>query len=99
MVADPVIEIVPMMEMVAEMINDNDVKVVQNEEPRKEKVRDKEGVRHPRIEVIIVIWRRIVGDYRRTFLIVIILNFRGLNVLSAFRWLIFSILACCRCNR
>lgn len=64
------------------------MKITQAEEAREEESAPPERIRDPVIQVVIVPWRRVVGDYRRAFVIVIIVYHRGIGL-----GLILSILA------
>ena len=75
-----------------------DVKIVQDEKAREEETSAEEWVRNPSVQVVIIPRWRIVGDHRRTFLVIVIFNFRRGNVFTARRWLTFCVLLGCRCN-
>ena len=68
--------------------DDNPVEVVQDEEAGEEESRMPERIRNPCVKVIIIPWRRIVCDNRRTFIIVIIVYYRRIRL-----GLVFSIFA------
>jgi hypothetical protein len=50
------------------------MKIMQDEVSGAEEPRIPERIRNPSIKVIIGIWRWIVGNHRRTFVIVIVVN-------------------------
>lgn len=81
-----------MMMVVVEM------KIIQDEKAREEETRTPEWVRNPSVQVVIIPGRRIVSDNRRTFSIVILVNYRRRNVFTARRWLTFCILLGSRRN-
>ena len=62
---------------------DENVKIVQDEESREEEPGTPERIRNPVIQVVIIPGRSIVGDNRRPFVIVIIVDFLRLNVFGA----------------
>ena len=66
---------------------DSPMEVVQTEEAGEEKSPPPEWERNPSIEVIIVPGRRVIGDYRRTFIIIVVVYYRRIRLR-----LIFSIL-------
>jgi hypothetical protein len=67
--------------MVMKTSNEN-VKIVQDEESREEEPGTPERIRNPAIQVVIIPGRRIVGDNRRPFVIVIVVDFLRLNVFA-----------------
>ena len=87
-----------MMTLVEMMIMMKMMKIVQDEKAREEETRTPEWIRHPSIQVVIIPRRRIVSDYRRTLLVIIIFNFQRRNVFTARRWLIFCVLLGTRRN-
>jgi hypothetical protein len=72
-----------MMTVVEMMIMMKMMKIVQDEKAWKKETRTPEWIRHPSIQVVIIPRRRIVGDYRRTLLVIIIFNFQRRNVFTA----------------
>ena len=78
---------------------DDNVKIVQDEESRKEEPGTPERIRNPVIQVVIVPGRSIVGDNRRPFVIVIVIDFLRLNVFATCGGLAVRVLAGPRCNR
>ena len=55
------------------MTNEDDpVEVVENEEPGEEETGAPERIRHPGVQVVIVPRRRVVSDYRRALIVVVI---------------------------
>ena len=87
MVGDPVMIIMAVMGMVTHTI-----KVVENVVTGEEEPGPIEWVRNPAVEVGIIPWRRIIGDHRRAFLIIVIINYRRLNVFRTRGWLAFPVL-------
>lgn len=73
--------------------DDNSVEVMKSEESRKEETAKEEWKRNPRIEVPIIPWRRIVGDHRRTFFIVVVIDHPWTSILIALWRLAFSVFA------
>jgi hypothetical protein len=76
-IGDDVMVIMAMIEVVIvmEMMTDNDnIKIVQDEEAGQEATGPPEGIRDPSVQVVIIPRRRIVGDHRRPFVIVIVVN-------------------------
>jgi hypothetical protein len=63
------------------------MKIVQDEKAREEETRTPEWIRHPCVQLVIIPRRRIVGDYRGTFLVIVIVNDRRRDVFTAcWRW-------------
>jgi hypothetical protein len=50
------------------------MKIMQDKEPGKKEPRTPERIRNPRIQVIIRLGRRVIGNYRRTLIIIIVVN-------------------------
>ncbi|MGB7064636.1 MAG: hypothetical protein WBF55_05750, partial [Syntrophobacteria bacterium] len=50
------------------------VEVMEDEESRERKPGIPEGIRNPSIQVEVICWWRIVSDYRRAFVVVIIVD-------------------------
>lgn len=73
-------------------VNDDDsVKVVQDEESRKEETRAPERRGNPGIHVVVIRRRRIVCNHRWAFFVVIIVDHRGFGILRACGRLIFGV--------
>ena len=87
---EKVISDAKMMVVVAH--NDN-VKVVQDEESREKEPGTPERIRNPAIEVVIIPGRKIAGDNRGPFVIVIVVDFLRLNVFAACGGLTLCVLA------
>ena len=66
------------MMMTAE--EDDPMEVIQTEEAREEKSTPPEWVWNPSIKIIVIPRRGIVGDYRRTFVIIVIVYYGGANL-------------------
>jgi hypothetical protein len=67
------------------MTNDDGlVEVVQNEEPMEVEPEPPEWIGDPGVQVIIIPRRRVVGDNRRTFLIIIVIYNLRANLRSPF---------------
>jgi hypothetical protein len=67
------------------------VKVMEDEEPRKEEAVEEEWRRDPGVQVTVIPWRRIIRNHRGTFAIVVVVNYPGLGILRTFRGLRFGI--------
>ena len=74
------------------------MKIVQDKEAREEETRTPDWVGDPSVQVVIIPGRWIVGDYRRTFSVVILVNDRRRNVFTARGWLTLCILLGSRHN-
>jgi len=59
------------------------MKIVQDKEAREEETRKPEWVGNPSVQVVIIPGRWIVRDYRRTFLVIVIVNYWRRNVFAA----------------
>jgi hypothetical protein len=68
-----------------QMMTMMDMKIVQDEKAREEETRTPEWVRNPSVQVVVVPGRGIVSDNRRTFSIVVLVNYRRWNVFTARR--------------
>jgi hypothetical protein len=79
--------------MMVVMAHNDNVKVVQDEESREEEPCTPERIRNPAIQVVIIPGRRIVGDNRRPFVIVIVVDFLRLNVFATCGRLTLCVLA------
>jgi hypothetical protein len=75
-------EVIGDPEMMVMKASDDNVKIVQDEESREEEPGTPERIRNPAIQVVIIPGRRIVGDNRRPFVIVIVVDFLRLNVFA-----------------
>jgi hypothetical protein len=68
------------------------VEIMEDKEPREIKPGVPEWAGDPGVQVIIIPGRGIIGDYRRAFGIVIIIDFGGCRVLRGGRGWTFSVL-------
>jgi len=67
-------------QMVMMAHDDESVKITQTEEPREEKSTVPEGIREPVIQIVIIPRRGVISDYRRAFLIVVIVYHRRIRL-------------------
>jgi len=74
MVADePVVPKSPMLKtMVSVMAVDSDVKIQQDEEPREPEIPPPKWIRNPAVQVCVIRWRSIIGDRRRSLIVVVV---------------------------
>ena len=77
-----IMTVITVMTMMTVMMPDIDIEIVQDEEPREEESRAPEWIRDPGVEVVVIPGRWVISDDRRTFLIVVVVDDRGLNVLA-----------------
>jgi hypothetical protein len=56
------------------------VKVCEHKEPRKPEMPPPERIRHPRVQSCVIRRRSIIGDYRRPFVIVIVVYHRVVGI-------------------
>jgi hypothetical protein len=68
------------------------MKIVQDKKAREEETRTPEWVRNPSVKVVIIPGRWIISNYRRTFIVVVFVNYRWRNVFTACRRLTFGVL-------
>jgi len=80
----------PMLMKVVEMIGyeyrpmiyeNNPVEIMEDEKPGKPEISPPERTRYPRVQVIVIRRWCIVRDYRRTLIIIIVVNHRLIGVL------------------
>jgi len=69
------------------------MKIVQNKKAREEETRIPEWVGNPSVKVVIIPGRWIISNHRRTFVIVVFINYRRRNIFTACRRLTFGVLA------
>jgi hypothetical protein len=81
-VADQIMATMVMTMMVMTMM---DVKIVQNKKAGEEETRTPEWIGHPPVQVVVIPGRWIISNHRRAFIIVIVVNYRRWNILTARR--------------
>ena len=54
------------------------VEVVENEESGEPEIGEPEGIRDPRVHVIVIPGRRVVSDDGRPFIVVVVVNYIGI---------------------
>ena len=69
---DEVIGDFVMMMVTVKIHNNDNIKIVQDEEPREEESRTPERIRDPGVKVVVIPWRRVIGYHWRAFLVIIV---------------------------
>jgi hypothetical protein len=67
------------------------MEVVENIEPRKVVAGAPEWTGHPRVEIVIVGWWKVIGNHRRSFRIVVIVEDRGFRIFRSCGISVFSV--------
>jgi hypothetical protein len=75
--------------MVMPMMN---MKIVQNKKAREEETRIPEWVRNPSVKVVIIPRRWIISNHRRTFIVIVFVNYRRRYKFTACRRRTFGVL-------
>jgi hypothetical protein len=76
-----------------------DMKIVQNKKAREEETGTPEWVGNPSVQIVVIPGWWIISHHRRTFVIVILVNYFRWNVFAARRGLTFCVLFGSRCKR
>ncbi len=85
----PMVKVTIMMMVV---VKHKEIEIVQNEESWEKEPRVPEGIGNPRIQIAIIVGRRIIANDWRTFLVVIIVDVGRRHIWACLRGLILRIL-------